>query len=99
MQVQKSVSAPIIKVAIATLILAASAQAQTKSYELSGPRLTAHFQVKKNHLRFTWFKSAADGKMLQPGEAFSMMLRDGRVITASQVKINVIGQVAHLSDF
>jgi hypothetical protein len=98
MQVQKSVSAPIIKVAIATLILAAAAQAQTKSYELSGPRLTAHFAVENHHLRFASVRDVADGKMLQPSEAFSLKLRDGRVITASQMKINVISEGKILPD-
>ncbi|HTH42933.1 MAG TPA: enterotoxin [Terracidiphilus sp.] len=82
MQVRASVPAAILL----TAFCAASAQSQ-QAYDLSGPRLTAHFVVENGHLRFASLKNAADGKMLQPGEAFSVKLSDGRVIAASQMKI------------
>ncbi len=92
MQVQARKGALInaFSILLLVLVFGVAAQPQTnRVYELSGPRLTAHFQVNNNHLRFASFKNAADGKMLQPGEAFSLKLRDGRVISASQMKINV----------
>ncbi len=57
------------------------------TYELSGPRITARFTVDGGHLRFAGLKNAGDGKTLQPGEAFSIKLRDGRVIAASQMTL------------
>jgi len=60
---------------------------KARVYELSGPRLTARFAVDNGSLRFAWLKNAGDGRMLAPGEAFSVKLRDGRVIAASQMKI------------
>jgi hypothetical protein len=87
MQARASEQTLIKSAAIAILIAAASAQAQTKTYDLSGPRLSAHFVASEGHLRFSSLKNAADDKLLQPGEAFSVKLRDGRVIAASQMKI------------
>jgi hypothetical protein len=81
---------------IATLVLLAAAGATWAStdqgkpvriYELSGSRLTARFAVENGSLRFVWFKNAGDGNTLSPGEAFSIKLRDGRTIAASQMKI------------
>jgi hypothetical protein len=89
MQVRASVPALIKAIVIAiTLvpIVGVAAQAQSKTYDLTGPRLMAHFAVSKGHLRFASLKNAAGGKRLKPGEAFSVKLRDGRVIAASQMK-------------
>ncbi len=90
MQVRASEPALIKAVAIGillTVLPVAAAKAQTKAYELSGPRLTAHFVLDNGHLRFTSLKNASEAKMLAPGETFSVKLRDGRVIAASQMKI------------
>jgi hypothetical protein len=80
------------KIAILLLLSAAgvgsaSTEKPARIYELSGPRLTARFAVENGSLRFVWLKNAGDGKMLSPGEAFSIKLRDGHTIAASQMKI------------
>jgi hypothetical protein len=62
------------------------------AYELKGPRLTAQFTVDGGQLHFASLTDHADGRTLSPGEAFSLKLRDGRVITASQMKL--MGAVA-----
>jgi len=87
MQVRAAEMALIKTAAMAIIVAATAAQSQTNSYDLTGPRLTARFVVDNGHLRFASVKNAADGKTLQPGEAFSVKLRDGRVIPASHMKI------------
>ena len=68
--------------------LASSAQAPAHSaYELEGKRLTARFRVEQGSLRGIWVENRAGGARLAPGEPFSLKLSDGRVITASQMKI------------
>jgi hypothetical protein len=68
----------------------AAAQAtQPRVLQLSGPRLTARFVVDGGSLRFSGLTDRADGKTLAPVEAFSIRLRDGRVIAASQMKVTV----------
>jgi len=88
---QDRVSVPALMKTAAILLAAFGAQAaqsQAKqAYELSGPRLTAHFLADNGHLHFASVKNSADGKILEPSEAFSVKLRDGRVITAAQMKI------------
>ena len=91
MQVRESGPAIIITAALAILISAAAVQAQDKTYDLVGPRLTANFAAEKGHLRFASLKNAADGKLLQPGEVFSVKLKDGRAINVSQM--NIVGTV------
>jgi len=69
-------------------ILAAGSNVQsTDAYELSGPRLSARFEVDHGTLRVAWIRDAADGVSLAPGEAFSLQLQDGHVIAASQMKM------------
>jgi hypothetical protein len=69
--------------------LAAAQRKPAHDYVLSGPRLSAHFTVNNGQLRFAGLRDQADGKTLTPGEVFSVKLRDGRVIAASQMKIFV----------
>lgn len=87
MQARVGERALIKTAAIVILIAATAAQAQSKTYDLSGPRLTAQFVADDGHLRFKSLTNAADRKMLHPGEAFRIKLRDGRVIAASQMNI------------
>jgi hypothetical protein len=94
MQVQMTRRAMAEAVAFAFLlfaVLAAStntAQGQAKSaYELRGERLTARFQVVNGGLKVAEVVDQRSGAKLMPEEAFSMQLRDGRVIAASQMKM------------
>ena len=61
----------------------------TGIYELSGPRLTARFAADHGSLRLDWVKNRADGKILAPGEVFSVKFRDGSVISASKMKLKM----------
>ena len=89
MQARVSVRAQIKTAAMAILLAATAAQSQPKqAYELRSPRLVAQFTADDGHLRFVQLKNTADGKTLQPSEAFSVKLRDGRAISASQMKIS-----------
>ncbi len=77
---------------LATALLLACATASISAqrptaYDLTGPRLTARFTVDNGHLRFVSLTDHANGKTLSPGELFSLKLRDGRVIAASQMKL------------
>jgi len=56
-------------------------------YELHGDGLTARFQVAEGAIRITEVEDRASRAKLQPGELFSLLLRDGRVIPASQLKL------------
>jgi hypothetical protein len=88
MQARVNERALIKTAAMAILLAATFAQSQSKqAHELSSPRLAAQFTAESGHLRFVQLKNAADGKTLQPAEAFSVRLRDGRVISASQMEI------------
>jgi hypothetical protein len=74
------------------VVLAAStntAQGQAKNeYELRGERLTARFEVVDGGLKVAEVVDRKSGAKLLPGEAFSLQLRDGRVIAASQMKMS-----------
>jgi hypothetical protein len=76
---------------VATGLSAASSTAVgSKSggiFELTGPRLTARFTSDHGRLRVVSVRNAAGGAKLAPGEAFSLALRDGRVIAASAMKL------------
>jgi hypothetical protein len=77
-------------------VVACGAQAKS-AYELRGERLTARFAVTYGELKVAEVVDRRGGPKLLPGEAFSLKLRDGRVIAASQMKISgavVEGQVA-----
>jgi hypothetical protein len=56
-------------------------------YELRGERLTARFEIVHGGLKVAEVVDRRGGTKLAPGEAFSLKLRDGRVIAASQMKI------------
>src|ERR1019366_3902475 len=55
--------------------------------ELRGERLTARFEVVHVGLKVDEIVDRKSGAKLLPGEAFSLQLRDGRVIAASQMKM------------
>lgn len=62
--------------------------AQAKGgYELRGERLTARFQVSDGSLKVAEVVNRASGAKLNPGEAFSLKFRDGRVMAASEMKL------------
>ncbi|HEV2485941.1 MAG TPA: enterotoxin [Terracidiphilus sp.] len=56
-------------------------------FELRGERLTARFEVVNGGLKVEEVVDRRSGAKLSPGEAFSLQLRDGRVIAASQMKM------------
>ena len=66
---------------------AASSGTSAGIFELSGPRLTARFTADNGSLRVVSVRNAAGGAMLAPGEAFSLALRDRRVISASTMRL------------
>ena len=65
----------------------ASSATSAGIFELTGPRLTARFTAGHGSLRVISVRNAAGGATLAPGEAFSLALRDGRVISASTMKL------------
>src|ERR1019366_2915038 len=95
MQVQMARRAMAKAVAFAFLLFAGwaastnAAEGQAKSaYELRGERLTARFEVVHGGLKVAEVVNRKSGAKLLPGEAFSLQLRDGRVIAASQMKMS-----------
>jgi hypothetical protein len=95
MEVQAGRRATAKAVAFAFFLLATlaaltnTAQGQTKgAYQLRGQRLTARFEVVHGGLTIAAIVDNRGGATLSPVEAFSLKLRDGRVIAASQMKIN-----------
>jgi hypothetical protein len=56
-------------------------------YELRGERLAARFQAGDGGLKVVAVVDRNSKAMLKPGEAFSLLLRDGRVISASQLSV------------
>ncbi len=61
----------------------------TGKYELRGDSLTARFDVSKNGgLKVMEVENRTGGAKLHPGELFSLLLRDGRVIVASELKLD-----------
>ena len=82
------------KICVIVLILAASAVAQTprkRIYQLRSRRLTAHFALQDGHLRVASVFNRGDNRSLNPGEAFSLKLRDGSVLTASEMNATDVG--------
>ena len=66
-----------------------SAQGKTRdAYELRNERIAARFEVVHGGLRITEIVDRASGVKLSPGEAFSLRMRDGRVLQASQMKLD-----------
>jgi hypothetical protein len=77
--------------AFAVLFLGAEmcVQAQgTTGFTLRGERLTARFEVANGGLRVAGIEDRKDGMKLEPGEAFSVQLRDGSTVAASRMKLN-----------
>jgi hypothetical protein len=58
------------------------------SYDLSGELLTTRFQVANGSLKIAEIQNRRTLAKLRPGEVFSILLRDGRVIAASQLKLD-----------
>ena len=60
----------------------------TGGYELRGEKLTARFQVADGGIRISEVEDRTSRAKLRPVELFSLLLRDGRVMTASQLKLD-----------
>jgi hypothetical protein len=91
-QVRRSSMAKVVAFAFLSMaslaVSTGTAQGQAKgAYELRGERLTARFEVVNGGLKIAEVVDRKSGAKLKPGEAFSLQLRDGRVIQASQMKI------------
>lgn len=62
--------------------------AQAKyEYVLGGEKLIASFDVESGGLKIAGVEDRGTHAKLEPGEAFSLLLRDGRLIKASHMKI------------
>jgi hypothetical protein len=59
----------------------------TKGYALRGTRLSAAFYVANGHLQIAKIEDLRSRGSLLPHEAFSLLLRDGRVLHASDLKL------------
>jgi len=57
-------------------------------YELCGERLAARFEVTNGGLKVKEIENQRSRAKLLPREAFSLLFRDGRVLTASQLKMS-----------
>jgi hypothetical protein len=57
-------------------------------YELRGERLGARFQITNSGIKDVEIEDRSSRAKLHPGEAFFLQLRDGRVIAASQLRMN-----------
>ena len=60
----------------------------TGRYELHGNSLTARLQVINGGIKITEVENLTSGAKLRPSELFSLRLRDGHVITASELKMD-----------
>jgi hypothetical protein len=67
--------------------LLTATQASTCEYPLRDQSLEAHFSACKNGLRVETIVDRQSGKILKPGEAFSLKFRDAHVVSASQMKL------------
>ena len=79
---------PLAFLFVAAWAAQASAPDAKGGYELRGERLSARFQVANGGLKVAEIVDRRSGAKLNPGEAFSLSLRDGRVIAASQMKMS-----------
>jgi hypothetical protein len=79
---------PVAKAMVFVFLLGvATVQGQSHAaYVLEGPRLAARFAIEHGSLRGLSVEDRASGAKIAPGEAFSLKLRDGRVLAASQMK-------------
>ena len=66
---------------------AGASQQPPGRFELRGSRLLARFTVVRSRLGGIEVRDLAGGASLSSGEAFSLKLRDGRVLAASQMKL------------
>jgi hypothetical protein len=76
-----------IVILLSAALFASAGVAQGRNYELSGERLTARFQVTNVGIKDVEIEDRNTRAKLHPVEAFSLLLLDGRVITASQLRI------------
>jgi hypothetical protein len=76
--------------ALAFLVFEAGAvRGQARSeYVLRTDRLMARFEVAQGALHVAGIEDRGSGAKLEPGEAFSLKFRDGRVVAASQMKLS-----------
>jgi hypothetical protein len=89
-KVQQTAANALVYVSLLSAALSASAAEGrgTGRYELRGQRLTARFQVANGSIKVAEIEDRRSRAKLLPGEAFSLQLRDGRVIAASQLRMN-----------
>lgn len=86
-RIEKAITVGFLMCACAMAMASGAAQKNAGVYALSGPRIASKFTAEQGSLHVVWVKNTADGAMLKPGEAFTLKLHNGRVITASQMKM------------
>lgn len=82
---------PVFVVLLSLALTTSAGTAQKRianHYELLGERLTARFQVSNGGIKVAEIEDRSSRTKLHPDEAFSLKLRDGRVIKASQLRMN-----------
>jgi len=82
---------PVFVLLLSAALSASANDAQERvatNYELRGDRLTARFKVTNGGIKVAEIEDRGSRAKLRPMEAFSLQLRDGRVIAASQLKLN-----------
>lgn len=83
---RRSMARPVAVAILLTAVGMACGQEHGR-YALEGERVTARFAVEQGSLHGMWVEDRANGARLTPGETFSLKLRDGRVLAASQMKL------------
>jgi len=85
--VEKSVAWPVL---LSAALGGASLFGQNppEKFALRGEHISATFQVAERKLKGTEIEDLKSGAKLFPGELFTLLLRDGRVVAASQLKMD-----------
>jgi len=82
---------PVFVMLLSATLSASAADAPgraAKTYELGGGRLAVRFQAINGGIKVREIEDRSSRAKLHPVEAFSLKFRDGRVIAASQLKMN-----------
>jgi len=84
----KSLRLALLVAYCAAAACSAAERAAQAGYVLQGDNLSVRFQVVQNGLRVAEAKDRRSGATLHPEEAFSLVLRDGSTLAASQFRLN-----------
>ena len=79
---------PVMAFAVhASVVTAVVAATDPSVHELRGERVSAVFQAANGSLKIKQIEDRKTGARLLPGEIFTLMFRDGRVLAASQFRL------------